>query len=83
MGKFARIFDTKEVGQILIKVDADDDGAPEVRYFFSPENLGVCSMAFSFKDSDSGWEMADKLFEQVTEEKAVVVVKGVLEELKI
>lgn len=67
---FAKVFDT-ERGQILVKLDAGDDGAPEIRFFAQPEGLGVCSVALSYEDSDKGWDAAEQVFEQIDEPKAM------------
>tara|TARA_R110000851_G_C12840540_1_gene541700 strand:+ start:179 stop:421 length:243 start_codon:yes stop_codon:yes gene_type:complete len=73
---FAKLYET-ELGQILVKLDEGDDG-PEARYYFVPKDLGVCSVAVNFKGEDD-WEKADRYFKTITEEKALSVVKGVLE----
>jgi len=80
---FAKLYET-EVGQILVKLDDGDDG-PEVRYFFQPEGLGVCSVAVNFKDSDedTAWDNADTVFDGCTEESSLEMVKSVLETLHV
>jgi hypothetical protein len=78
---FAKLYET-DLGQILVKLDSGDDG-PEVRYFFQPEGLGVCSVSANFKDldEDTAWDNADCLFDDCTEESAFKVVKLILETL--
>jgi len=78
---FAKIYET-EVGQILVKRD-DCDNGPEVRIYFEPEGLGVCSIAFNWKNSDSDkqWRNAESVFEKMTIEECVEAVKRVLYEL--
>lgn len=71
---FAKIFESEKHGQILVKVDESNTGVPEVRYFFKPEELGICSMAVSFSDTDDGWSSADRLFDTTTIEEAENVV---------
>ena len=73
---FARLFET-ENGQILVKVDADQDGVPEVRFYASPPGLGVCSSAILFWESDSGWERARKFFDTVDKELAIDATKAI------
>ena len=62
---FAKIFDT-EIGQILVKKsDENDEGFPEVRFYFDMYScdLGVCELACVNKaDSE---EENDKLFDRV------------------
>lgn len=67
---FAKLFDT-EHGQILVKIDAGEDSAPEVRFFAEPPGLGVCSVALAFEDSDEGWDTAEQAFEKVDIEMAI------------
>lgn len=78
---FVKLFET-EVGQILVKIDDGEDG-PEVRYYFEPEGLGVCSMALNFKDSDEGdaWDKADKAFALIDKDQAISLVKSLLVEI--
>lgn len=75
---FAKLFESEAYGQILVKVDANDKGEPEVRYFFQPEGLGVCSCAASFTDDDAGWDKAETLFAAVDVAQAEVMVAGVI-----
>lgn len=69
---FAKLFEDEEYGQILIKIDRDNDnGDPEVRFFSEPfKELGVCSFALGFDDTDRGWEKAQKLFNQIDSDRA-------------
>jgi hypothetical protein len=67
---FAKIFESETLGQLLVKIDGNDHGAPEIRVFFVPEGLGVCSVALAFTDNDEGWDSADKAFDEVELEKA-------------
>ena len=62
MEKFCKLFETDAHGQILVKLDVNDKGVPEVRFYAQPEGLGVCSIAVSFSDDDAGWDLADKAF---------------------
>lgn len=75
---FARLFET-ENGQILVKVDADQDGVPEVRFYASPPGLGVCSSAILFWESDSGWERAEEFFDTVDQEMAIKAAKVIFD----
>ena len=80
---FAKIFDTEEHGQILVKKDSDTAGDPEIRTFFIPEELGVCSVALGFPDTEAGWSSLDKAFESVDEKWAAKHVAGVKKELDL
>ena len=80
---FAKLYETKELGQILVKLDQNEESLPEIRYFFEPENLGVCSMAISFKDSETAWDNAEKVFDLMNEGKAIEAVRKVLDEMNL
>lgn len=75
---FAKLFET-EIGQVLVKID-EKDNTPEVRIFFEPDGLGVCSVALEFKDDESGnaWDKADNCFEKTDQDVAVSMIKKVL-----
>lgn len=77
---FAMIFET-DVGQILVKKDrAEEDGyEAEVRFYFEPKSMGVCSLAYSFDT----WETADEAFDEVDEELAVTIVKHVINSIPV
>lgn len=76
---FARLYDT-DVGQVLVKLD-EGDGGPEVRYFFRPPGLGVCSLAIEFSDDDAGWNKAEAWFESVDQPGATSVAVRAINEL--
>jgi hypothetical protein len=73
---FAKLYDT-ELGQILVKLEDEDEGL-EVRYYFVPEGLGLCSVAVKF-EGDDNWEKAEKYFKAVTKEKSIEVAKEVID----
>lgn len=61
MSVFAKDFRSEKYGQIVAIQQSDDDGDPEIRLFFKPENLGVCSLALGFHD----WDKCDQQFERI------------------
>lgn len=62
---FAKLFESPKYGQILAKLDTDpEEHAPEVRFYVELKNLGVCSFAIGFDDSDQGWNQAERAFEK-------------------
>lgn len=67
---FAKLFERPNYGQVLAKLDADDEGAPELRWYAKPPGLGVCSFALGFGDSDEGWDAAERAFERAGEDEA-------------
>jgi len=77
---FAKMFNTQH-GQVVAMIQANDDGAPEVRFFCKPDGLDVSSVAFSYPDSDEGWSRAEDGFAKVDielAEKAYRSVTGAL-----
>ena len=80
--KFAKLFEDETLGQILVKIDQDEgeDGfGPEIRFYVSPPNLGVCSIALKFDDDDEGWGNAEEVFEGITIEQAIGATKEIFE----
>jgi len=81
---YAKLYET-EVGQVLVKLDASpDEVKPEVRFFFEPSGLGVCSIAILFSDDDEGWDKAEKLFNTTDEISATrIVVEAINQVAKV
>ncbi|MGC3519569.1 hypothetical protein ACPTJI_32895, partial [Pseudomonas aeruginosa] len=71
MKQFAKLFEFEDLGQVLVMLDRGDDG-PEVRLYFKPNRLGVCSVACSNfpGDEDEQWDHAEKAFATVDSEGA-------------
>lgn len=82
MEEFAKLFKFEDIGQVLVKLD-DGDDCPEVRFYFMPKGLGVCSVAVSFKadNEDGEWEKAEKAFAMVDEAKARDLVENALKSI--
>lgn len=74
---FAKLFET-EFGQILCKIDSAeaDNYDAEIRIYFEPEGLGVCSAAFNYND----WDKADEAWELLDEERATAIAKGLIDQ---
>lgn len=68
MEKFCKVFETEKHGQIMVKIDRNNESVPEVRFYASPEGLGVCSLAISFTDDDAGCDLAEAAFAKADEE---------------
>ncbi|MBV5972223.1 hypothetical protein [Pseudomonas aeruginosa] len=66
MKQFAKLFEFEDLGQVLVMLDRGDDG-PEVRLYFKPDGLGVCSVACSNfpGGEDEQWDHAEKGFTTV------------------
>lgn len=80
---FAKLYGPDDK-QVLVKLDQGDNG-PEVRFYFNPPGLGVCSTALIFTDDDTGeaWEKAEAAFAKVDEQHAMAMAKRVENELAI
>jgi len=79
VSKFAKLFEFDDIGQVLVKRDDGDNGA-EVRIYFQPEGLGVCSTAFNFEPSgdETEHDKADKAFAIIDQDKAESIVRNTL-----
>lgn len=75
---FAKLFETAR-GQVLVKLDADEDGAPEVRFYAQPVELGVCSVALAYEDSDAGWDLAEQVFARADQDMALAAVAQIFQ----
>ena len=75
MRQFAKLFETPELGQILVKCDTGDDGY-EVKFYFDPnvDGLGICSTSLYFRDDVENTDILDAFFESIDEEKAISIV---------
>jgi len=74
---FSKIHET-EIGQICVIIQEVVDGdCMEVRYFFKPDGLGVCSMALSF-DGDNAEEKAQNCFDKSSPDVSVSMVNRVM-----
>lgn len=75
---FAKMFSSEKYGQIVaIRQGADETGKPEIRFFFQPPAMGVCSLAMVFDDTDDGWDAQEEAFAKLkldAAEKTVGVV---------
>lgn len=78
---FAKIFESEKYGQILVKIDSDDNHDPEVRVYVEPPELGVCSVALSVKneDEDVAWSKAEELFQKLEIDEAEKMASRVFE----
>ncbi len=80
MEKFAKLFESEKLGQLVVLNQTNDEGAPEVRIFFTADGLGVSSMAFSFHDTEKCQNNADTLFSDMKLEYWEKLVGGALTE---
>lgn len=83
MSNFAKLFESETYGQIAVIKQTNDDGDPEIRFYFQPPGLGVCSNALSFGDGneDESFDLQDKAWELVTLEASESIAKSVFDML--
>lgn len=64
---FAKIFTGDEFGQVVVMKKTNDDGNPEIRFYYETENedLDVCETAYAYHDTEDGWNKRDKKFEEI------------------
>ncbi|MEQ1560396.1 MAG: hypothetical protein ABL933_15855 [Methyloglobulus sp.] len=77
---FAKLYG--EINQVLVKLDTNDEGNPELRFYTKPEGLGVCSLALEFADTDEGWDKAEKALREMTAEMVYTMANKIKESTK-
>jgi len=78
---FAKLYG-EDKDQILVKMDSSENNKAEVRFYFEPDGLGVCSSALQYKSDDpESWDKAENFFKEVTEEKARAFVNNIISKL--
>lgn len=86
MKKFCKLYDHPKLGQVLVKFDrSEGKGTPEVKFYIQPENLGlgVCGVGpVANEDNDESWEAYEKIFNEVTQEKAFAIVEDLYSNLE-
>jgi hypothetical protein len=76
--KFAKVFEVKRLGQIVIMKKQTEIGAPELRFFFQPEGFGVCEFAIGFNDQDASESRFDEAYREMTPQIATEIIDGYL-----
>lgn len=74
--KFAKVYDNKRFGQIIIMKKQTEIGAPELRFFFQPEGFGVCEFAIGFNDQDATEERFNLAFTEMNLRIAIEIIDG-------
>jgi len=62
---FCKIFKSKKYTQIVVIRGQDESGAPEVRFFFQPDGMGIWQFALAAKNKDSESQRMNKVFESI------------------
>lgn len=78
--QFAKLFEFKDIGQVLVTMESGDE-SPELRVQFQPKGLGVCTIKSSFEgdDEDAQWDAVEKAFGMMDANRAYSMVKPNIE----
>lgn len=79
--KFAKTFDSKRYGQIVVIEKQDKEGAPEIRFFFKPDGFGVCDFGIGF-ETDGAEGRMHQAFESITPQEATELVDGYMKHMQ-
>jgi hypothetical protein len=79
--KFAKIFENKRLGQVIIMKKQTELGAPELRFFFQPEGFGVCEFAIGFNDQDATESRFEEAYNEMTPQIAYEIIDGYLKHM--
>lgn len=79
--KFAKIFENKRLGQMIIMKKQTELGAPELRFFFQPEGFGVCEFAIGFNDQDASESRFAEAYDEMTPQIAYEIIDGYLKHM--
>jgi len=79
--KFAKIFENKRLGQVVIMKKQTELGAPELRFFFQPEGFGVCEFAIGFNDQDASESRYAEAYDEMTPQIAYEIIDGYLKHM--
>ena len=81
---FAKLFGPSD-DQVLVTLDSDDKtNKPTIKVSFVPNDIpqaGVCALRIAFSDSPKGWKQAERVLEEITEEKARSIVAGAMKDV--
>lgn len=67
---FCKVFKSKTYKQIVMMRCHDKNGAPEVRFFFEPDGMGVCEFGIGINGSENESRRIDEIFETINGNEA-------------
>lgn len=76
---FTKTFESEEYGQLCVIAGSNENNDPEIRVYAKPFDMGVCSSALVYDDTDDGWNTRDTEFDGFTLKQAEAVVKPAFE----
>lgn len=74
--KFAKVFDVKRFGQVVMLRAQDEMGAPCVKFYFSPEGYGVCNFSIGWDNDQNAGKKADRAFAELTTSEIIKIIDG-------
>ena len=74
--EFVKLFDSSEFGKIVVMETSSEERIPQVKFYFKPGNLNVCTLSASFAE----WETADEYMDVMDLALAEGVVRRFLYE---
>jgi len=72
--EFAKLFETEEYGQVLVKIGGNDRG-PEIHVCYLPDATGIRSSRITYEDTEKGAAVARTLFDLTNEKSVLELVK--------
>lgn len=75
MSDFAKLYKDSDVGQVLVMMDANDDGDPSVKVFFQIPDMGIANTSFSWANDDDGESNQQIVFDKFDSQGAVDLAK--------
>ena len=79
---FAKIFRHDTIGQILVTVDTNEEGAPSIIFRINIDSMFISS-TIAFTDIDKGWEKCQEGFDALTEKQAFDTVENLVNSLNL
>lgn len=70
---FARLFETLNFGQILVVLQRGEQGNPELQWSIKPDGFDVCTVNFTYQDTDAAWDTVQELLESFTMKDALKI----------
>lgn len=75
MTKFSKTYEYNDIGQVVLIKDTNDEGELVVNMFFVPPGFGTCSIALGWEDTEKGYKLREKCFDDyLTKEKVKTLV---------
>jgi hypothetical protein len=83
MTEFAKLYQSDQLGQILFLLDEEGDDGAEIKMYFRPEGLGLCSMRFGYETDEEGedWQKAQSYFATITAKTAIESAEAIIESI--